>query len=143
MINLLKKYWYVLVILILSILMYTQHKRIIEIKNHPPKQPDKTLEKIKELRDSVENLVDETINLQNAYNNKQTTIINNIIKKNETDTKKVNNIIFYSDAQRDSVWASKTSTKEDNIPGRYWSVLYEKTGGRNPKELGIQGDFQK
>ena len=143
MINLLKKYWYVLVILILSILMYTQHKRIIEIKNHPPKQPDKTLEKIKELRDSVENLVDETINLQNAYNNKQTTIINNIIKKNETDTKKVNNIIFYSDAQRDSVWASKTSAKEDNIPGRYWSVLYEKTGGRNPKELGIQGDFQK
>ena len=143
MIEILKKYWYVLVILILAILMYVQHKRIVEVENQPTKQPDRTLEKIKELRDSVETLVDETVELQNAYDNKQTTIINNIIKKNETDTKKVNNIILYSDAQRDSVWASKSYSQEDNIPGRYWSVLYEKTGGRNPKELGIQGDFQK
>ena len=108
MIEVLKKYWYVLIILILAVLMYLQHKRIIEVENKSPKPPDKTLDKIKELRDSVETLVDETVELQNAYDNKQTTIINNIIKKNETDTKKVNNIILYSDAQRDSVWASKS-----------------------------------
>jgi transcriptional regulator of heat shock response len=143
MIKLLEKYWYVLVILILAVLMYLQHKRIAEIESQKPKQPDKTLDKIKELRDSVENLVDETVELQNAYDNKQTTIINNIIKKNETDTKKVNDIILYTDAQRDSVWSGKSSTEEDNISGRYWGVLYEKTGGRNPKELGIQRDFQK
>ena len=143
MINVLKKYWYVLVILILAVLMYVQHKRIVDIENQKQKQPDKTLDKIKELRDSVETLVSETAELQNAYDNKQTTIINNIIKKNETDTKKVNSIILYTDAQRDSVWSSKSSTKEDSIPRRYWGVLYEKTGGRNPKELGIQRDFQK
>ena len=43
--------------------------------------------------------------------------------------------------QRDSLWA-KFLTTEDSVPGGYWDILNKKTGGRNFKELTVQGPVQ-
>ena len=78
-----------------------------------------------------------------AYDNKQTTVINNIINKNNQDGKKINAIPLYSNTQLDSVWASKSNTEKDSIPRGYWDILNQKTGGRSIKDLRVQRDIQE
>jgi hypothetical protein len=141
MIEFLKKSWYIIIIVALAIILVYQFK-----KNYTTTQVTEPIEKstrIEELRDSVEKLVQKNVDLQTAYDNKQTTVINNIINKNNQDGKKINAIPLYSNTQLDSVWASKSNTEKDSIPRGYWDILNQKTGGRSIKELGVQGGLQK
>jgi hypothetical protein len=141
MVGFLKKNWYFLIIVALAIILVLQFKKNYHViqKTESPEES----KKIETLRDSVNKLVEKNEELQTAYDNKQTTIINNIINKNKEDGKKIDVIPLYSDSQRDSVWSSKSSTDKDSIPRGYWDILNQKTGGRSIKELGIQGNIQK
>jgi hypothetical protein len=141
MIGFLKKNWYLLIIVALAVILVLQFKKNYHViqKTDSPEES----KKIEALRDSVDKLVEKNEELQTAYDNKQTTIINNIINKNKEDGKKIDVIPLYSDSQRDSVWSSKSSTDKDSIPRGYWDILNQKTGGRSIKELGIQGNIQK
>ena len=141
MIEFLKKNWYILIIVLLTIILVYQFKQNYHVIQKT--EPVEKSTRIEELRDSVEQLVQKNVELQTAYDNKQTTIINNITNKNKQDGKKINAIPLYSNSQLDSVWASKSNSDKDSIPGGYWNILNEKTGGRNIKELGIQGNIQK
>jgi len=141
MIGFLKKNWYFLIIVALAVILVLQFKKNYHViqKTESPEES----KKIETLRDSVNKLVEKNEELQTAYDNKQTTIINNIINKNKEDGKKIDVIPLYSDSQRDSVWSSKSSTDKDSIPRGYWDILNQKTGGRSIKELGVQGNIQK
>jgi len=141
MIEFFKKNWYILIIVILTIILVYQFKQNYHViqKTDPPEDS----KRIEQLRDSVNKLVQKNDELQTAYDNKQTTIINNIINKNKQDGKKIDAIPLYSNSQLDSVWSIKLSSNKDSIPRGYWNIPNEKTGGRNIKELGIQGDIQK
>ena len=141
MIEFLKKNWYILIIVLLTIILVYQFKQNYHVLQKT--EPVEKSTRIEELRDSVEQLVQKNVELQTAYDNKQTTIINNIINKNKQDGKKINSIPLYSNAQLDSVWASKSSTEKDSIPRGYWDILNQKTGGRSIKDLRVQRDIQK
>jgi hypothetical protein len=141
MINFLKKGWYIIIIVVLMIILVYQFKQNYHVIQKT--EPVEKSTRIEELRDSVDKLVKKNEQLQTAYDNKQTTLINNIINKNNQDGKKINSIPLYSNSQLDSVWASKSGSEKDSIPRGYWNILNQKTGGRSIKELGIQGDIQK
>lgn len=136
-----KKNWYILIIVVLAIMLVYQFKQNYHVIQKTDSPEDS--KKIEQLRDSVDKLFQKNGELQNAYDNKQTTIINNIINKNKQDGEKIDAIPLYSNSQLDSVWSIKLSSNKDSIPRGYWNILNEKTGGRNIKELGIQGDIQK
>ena len=141
MINFLKKGWYIIIIVVLMIILVYQFKQNYHVIQKT--EPVEKSTRIEELRDSVDKLLKQNEQLQTAYDNKQTTLINNIINKNNQDGKKINAIPLYSNSQLDSVWASKSGSEKDSIPRGYWNILNQKTGGRSIKELGIQGDIQK
>jgi hypothetical protein len=140
MIEFLKKSWYIIIIVLLTIILVYQFKQNYHVIQKT--EPVEKSTRIEELRDSVEKLVQKNVDLQTAYDNKQTTVINNIINKNNQDGKKINAIPLYSNTQLDSVWASKSNTEKDSIPRGYWDILNKKTGGRSIKELGVQGVLQ-
>ena len=141
MIEFFKKNWYILIIAILTIILVYQFKQNYHViqKTDPPEDS----KRIEQLRDSVNKLVQKNDELQTAYDNKQTTIINNITNKNKQDGKKINAIPLYSNTQLDSVWASKSNTEKDSIPRGYWDILNQKTGGRSIKDLRVQRDIQE
>ena len=141
MIEFFKKNWYILIIVLLTIILVYQFKQNYHViqKTEPPQDS----KRIEELRDSVDKLFQKNLELQTAYDNKQTTIINNISNKNKQDGKKINAIPLYSNAQLDSVWASKSNTEKDSIPRGYWDILNQKTGGRSIKDLRVQRDIQE
>ena len=141
MIEFLKKNWYIIIIVLLTIILVYQFKQNYHVIEKT--EPVEKSTRIEDLRDSVEKLVQKNEELQTAYDNKQTTVINNIINKNNQDGKKINAIPLYSNTQLDSVWASKSNTEKDSIPRGYWNILNQKTGGRSIKELGVQGGLQK
>ena len=140
MIEFLKKSWYIIIIVLLTIILVYQFKQNYHVIQKT--EPVEKSTRIEELRDSVEKLVQKNEELQTAYDNKQTTVINNIINKNNQDGKKINAIPLYSNTQLDSVWASKSNTENDSIPRGYWDILNQKTGGRSFKELTVQGPVQ-
>ena len=141
MIEFLKKNWYIIIIVLLTIILVYQFKQNYHViqKTDPPEDS----KRIEQLRDSVNKLVQKNDELQTAYDNKQTTIINNITNKNKQDGKKINAIPLYSNTQLDSVWASKSNTEKDSIPRGYWDILNQKTGGRSIKDLRVQRDIQE
>ena len=141
MIEFFKKNWYILIIVLLSIILVYQFKQNYHVIQKT--EPVEKSTRIEELRDSVNKLVQKNEELQTAYDNKQTTIINNIINKNKQDGKKINAISLYSNSQLDSIWTSKYTAEKDSIPGGYWDILNQKTGGRNIKDLRVQRDIQK
>lgn len=129
--NYLKKHWYYIVMLamlILIVLLYKKPEVVVEIKD------TKTIER---LRRTVDSLTMANIKLQADYDAKQTVIIDNTIKKNKQDAKTIFNIPKLNNPQRDSMW-TVYNTSQDSIPGRYWDILKQKTGGRNIKEFAIQ-----
>jgi hypothetical protein len=133
-----KKNWYFVVMALMLVAIYLLYKRAYQ----PQPVVTDTTAVIDSLQRTVDSLVEANNNLQTAYDNKQATIINNITYKNAQDAKtiaKLPNLVGY---QRDSLWAV-LFTSQDSVPGGYWSVLKQKTGGRTPKELAIQGDLQK
>jgi len=105
-------------------------------------QPVVTDTTIEDLRARVDSLVHSNDSLQIAYDSKQATIINNITYKNIQDAKNISNIPNLTYHQRDSLWA-KLFTSTDSVPGGYWDILKQKTGGRNIKELSVQRSVQK
>ena len=105
-------------------------------------QPVVTDTTIEDLRARVNSLVQSNDSLQIAYDSKQATIINNITYKNIQDAKNISNIPNLTYHQRDSLWA-KFFTSKDSVPGGYWDILKQKTGGRTPKELSVQRPVQK
>jgi hypothetical protein len=141
MIEFFKKNWYILIIVSLTIILVYQFKQNYHVIQKT--EPVEKSTRIEELRDSVEKLVQKNADLQTAYDNKQTTVINNIINKNNQDGKKINAIPLYSNTQLDSVWASKSNTEKDSIPRGYWDILNQKTGGRSIKDLRVQRDIQE
>ena len=141
MIEFFKKNWYILIIVSLTIILVYQFKQNYHVIQKT--EPVEKSTRIEELRDSVEKLVQKNADLQTAYDNKQTTVINNIINKNNQDGKKINAISLYSNSQLDSIWTSKSTAEKDSIPGGYWDILNQKTGGRNIKDLRVQRDIQK
>ena len=141
MIEFLKKSWYIIIIVLLTIILVYQFKQNYHVIQKT--EPIEKSTRIEELRDSVEKLVQKNVDLQTAYDNKQTTVINNIINKNNQDGKKINAIPLYSNTQLDSVWASKSNTEKDSIPRGYWDILNQKTGGRSIKDLRVQRDIQE
>jgi len=139
MIQILKKHWYILVILLLVFLLWYNFKnryRLIETIEVERSQV------IKDLRDSVNLLVDKNIKVQAKYDEQQTLLIQNITTENEKIITKIVNIPRYNDKQRDSLWATTPYAQEDSIPRGYWDILNKKTGGRSIKELGVQGVLQ-
>ena len=139
MIQILKKHWYILVILLLVFLLWYNFKnryRLIETIEVERSQV------IKDLRDSVNLLVDKNIEAQTKYDEQQKILIQNITTENEKIITKIVNIPRYSDKQRDSLWSTTSDTQEDSIPRGYWDILNKKTGGRSIKELGVQGVLQ-
>ena len=141
MIEFLKKNWYIIIIVLLTIILVYQFKQNYHVIQKT--EPVEKSTRIEDLRDSVEKLVQKNVDLQTAYDNKQTTVINNIINKNNQDGKKINAIPLYSNTQLDSVWASKSNTEKDSIPRGYWDILNQKTGGRSIKDLRVQRDIQE
>lgn len=141
MIEFLKKNWYIIIIVLLTIILVYQFKQNYHVIEKT--EPVEKSTRIEDLRDSVEKLVQKNVDLQTAYDNKQTTVINNIINKNNQDGKKINAIPLYSNTQLDSVWASKSNTEKDSIPRGYWDILNQKTGGRSIKDLRVQRDIQE
>jgi hypothetical protein len=136
MIEFLKKSWYIIIIVLLTIILVYQFKQNYHVIQKT--EPVEKSTRIEELRDSVEKLVQKNVDLQTAYDNKQTTVI-----KNNQDGKKINAIPLYSNTQLDSVWASKSNTEKDSIPRGYWDILNQKTGGRSIKDLRVQRDIQE
>ena len=136
MLKFLKKYWYYIVMLLLLVALYFLYKKATE------KQPVVTDTTIEDLRARVDSLSHANDSLQIAYDVKQATIINNITYKNIQDAKNISKIPSLTYHQRDSLWA-KFLTAEDSVPGGYWDILKQKTGGRNPKELSVQRPVQK
>ena len=136
--NFLKKYWYIIVILILLSIIWFGYKKQyrtneIEIERS---------QVIKDLRDSVNLLVEKNNKIQNQYDQQQQSLIQNITTENEKIITKIINIPRYNDKQRDSLWTGITYTEEDSIPRGYWDILNKKTGGRSFKELSVQGVLQ-
>jgi hypothetical protein len=140
MVNFFAKFWYIFVILGLAILCFFQHKKITELEKPKIYVEDP---KLKNLRDSVDLLVQQTIEWQTKYDSKQSELINNINQNNQKSDAKIIIIPKYTDAQRDSVWASKSNSKKDSIPKGYWNILEQKTGGKNIRGLGVQGDIPR
>jgi hypothetical protein len=132
----LKKYWYYIVMLLMLVALYILYKKATA------PQPVVTDTTIEDLRARVDSLYHANDSLQIAYDVKQATIINNITYKNIQDAKNISKIPNLTNHQRDSLWA-KFFTTEDSVPGGYWNILKQKTGGRNPKELSVQGIVQK
>ncbi len=112
----LNKYWYYVVIIILLIIVYSLYNKPAE------KVYFEDTKKIEELRSRVDSLNQKNRELQIAYDNKQTTIINNIIKKNEQNAKDISNIPNFDNNKRDSLWA-KFGTSKDSIPRGYGNLL--------------------
>lgn len=122
---------------ILLVAIYLLYKKAFEPK--PVSDSIKVVQQLKQAADSLKAVSD---SLQIAYDAKQATIINNITYKNAQDAKTIAKLPSLVGYQRDSVWAV-LFTDQDSLPGGYWNILKQKTGGRNPKELAIQGDLQK
>jgi hypothetical protein len=139
MIQILKKHWYILVILILVFLLWYNFKNRYRLIENIEVERSQV---IKDLRDSVNLLVDKNIEVQAKYDEQQTLLIQNITTENEKVITKIVNIPRYSDKQRDSLWATTSYTQEDSVSRRYWDILNKKTGGRSIKELGVQGVLQ-
>ena len=137
--NFIAKFWYIFVILGLATLCYFQNKKITELET-----PKKYVEdpKLKILRDSIDLLVAQTIEWQTKYDDKQIELIDNINNNNNKSGKKIIDIPKYTDAQRDSMWASKSNSKEDSIPKGYWNILKQKTRGESITKLGVQRNIQ-
>ena len=134
----LKKYWYIIVILILLSIIWFGYKKQyqtdeIEIERSKV---------IQELRDSVNLLVEKNNKTQAKYDQQQQLLIQNITTENEKIITKIINIPRYSDKQRDSLWATTSYTQEDSVSRRYWDILNKKTGGRDITELSVQGVLQ-
>ena len=131
------KTWYYFVMIILLVAVYLLYRKAFQEK--PASDSAKVVQQLKATADSLKSVSD---SLQIAYDAKQATIINNITYKNGQDAKtiaKLPNLVGY---QRDSLWAV-FFTGQDSIPRGYWDILKQKTGGRTPKELAIQGNLQK
>lgn len=131
------KTWYYFVMAILLVAIYLLYKKAFQEK--PVSDSQKVVQQLKATADSLKSVSD---SLQIAYDAKQATIINNITYKNGQDAKTIAKLPNLAGYQRDSLWAV-LFTGQDSLPGGYWSVLKQKTGGRTPKELAIQGDLQK
>jgi hypothetical protein len=138
MVQILKKYWYILVILILLFLIWYNFKDRYRFIERTKYEQSKVIEN---LRDSVNNLVEKNVQIQTEYDNQQKILIENINNTNEKIITKIVGIPRHSDGQRDSLWAV-IETQEDSVPRRYWDILNQKTGGRSFKELTVQGPVQ-
>lgn len=130
----LKRYWYYLVILLMLVALIKLMK--------PPVLPPDDSTVIEQLRDSVNNLNNKTIELQEAYDNKQTVIIENVIKQNKQNAKDITNISNLTYVERNDLWAEH-SAKKDSVPQRYWDILHERSGGRTSEEIKVQRRVQK
>ena len=131
------KTWYYFVMAILLVAIYLLYKKAFQEK--PVSDSQKAVQQLKATADSLKSVSD---SLQIAYDAKQATIINNITYKNGQDAKTIAKLPNLAGYQRDSLWAV-LFTGQDSLPGGYWCILKQKTGGRTPKELTIQGDLQK
>jgi len=138
MIQILKKYWYILVILILLFLIWYNFKDRYRLVDQIKSEQSKVIEN---LRDSVDKIVKENETIQVAYDEQQKILIQNINDTNEKIITKIIGIPRYTDKQRDSLWAV-IETKKDSVPRGYWDILNKKTGGRSFKELTVQGPVQ-
>lgn len=134
----LKKYWYIIVILILLSIIWFGYKKQYQT-NEIEIERSKV---IQELRDSVNLLVEKNNKTQAKYDQQQQLLIQNITTENEKIITKIINIPRYSDKQRDSLWTGYSYTKEDSVSRRYWDILNKKTGGRDITELSVQGVLQ-
>lgn len=130
----LKKYWYYIVILLMLFALAKLMR-----KTTPPAQDSKVIE---QLRDSVNNLNNKNIELQEAYDNKQTEIIENVIKQNKQNAKDISNIPNLTYHERNQLW-SEHSAKADSVPQGYWDILYKRSGGRTSEEIKVQRRVQK
>jgi uncharacterized membrane protein YvbJ len=138
MIQILKKYWYILVILILLFLIWLNFKDRYRLVDQIKSEQSRVIE---DLRDSVNKIVKENETIQTAYDEQQKILIQNINDTNEKIITKIIGIPRYTDKQRDSLWAV-IETEKDSVPRGYWDILKQKTGGRSFKELTVQGPVQ-
>jgi hypothetical protein len=138
MIQIFKKYWYILVILILLFLIWLNFKDRYRLVDQIKSEQSRVIE---DLRDSVNKIVKENETIQTAYDEQQKILIQNINNTNEKIITKIIGIPRYTDMQRDSLWAV-IETEKDSVPRGYWDILNKKTGGRSFKELTIQGPVQ-
>jgi hypothetical protein len=118
----LKKYWYYVVMLIMAITIYVLYKRTIQPPT-PPAPDNKAIERLRESVDSLGHVLD---SMKTVYDNKQSTIINNITYQNAQNAKNISDIPNFTLHQRDSMWAKVLTTK-DSVPRGYWDILKSKT----------------
>ena len=138
MIQILKKYWYILVILILLFLIWLNFKDRYRLVDQIKSEQSRVIE---ELRDSVNKIVKENETIQTKYDEQQKLLIQNTNNENEKIITKIIGIPRYTDKQRDSLWAV-IGTEKDSVPRGYWDILNQKTGGRSFKELTVQKPVQ-
>jgi hypothetical protein len=138
MIQIFKKYWYIIVILILLFLIWLNFKDRYRLVDQIKSEQSRVIE---DLRDSVNKIVKENETIQTAYDEQQKILIQNINNTNEKIITKIIGIPRYTDMQRDSLWAV-IETEKDSVPRGYWDILNKKTGGRSFKELTVQGPVQ-
>jgi hypothetical protein len=138
MIQIFKKYWYIIVILILLFLIWLNFKDRYRLVDQIKSEQSTVIE---DLRDSVNKIVKENETIQTAYDEQQKILIQNINNTNEKIITKIIGIPRYTDMQRDSLWAV-IETEKDSVPRGYWDILNKKTGGRSFKELTVQGPVQ-
>jgi len=138
MIQIFKKYWYILVILILLFLIWLNFKDRYRLVDQIKSEQSRVIE---DLRDSVNKIVKKNETIQTAYDEQQKILIQNINNTNEKIITKIIGIPRYTDMQRDSLWAV-IETEKDSVPRGYWDILNKKTGGRSFKELTVQGPVQ-
>jgi hypothetical protein len=138
MIQIFKKYWYILVILILLFLIWLNFKDRYRLVDQIKSEQSRVIE---DLRDSVNKIVKENETIQTAYDEQQKILIQNINNTNEKIITKIIGIPRYTDMQRDSLWTI-IETEKDSVPRGYWDILNKKTGGRSFKELTVQGPVQ-
>ena len=131
------KNWYYFVMAAMLVTVYLLYKKAYE-----PKPVSEPIKAVHQLRIAVDSLKTANDSLQIAYDAKQATIINNITYKNAQDAKTIAKLPNFIGYQRDSLWAV-LFTSQDSVPGGYWNILKQRTGGRTLKELTIQGNIQE
>ncbi len=119
----LKKYWYYSVILGLLLYIITIPKKVNKVYNVVPKQTGKTEKIITKLNDSIEmlNYEKKLLLLDNEKTVRTDTVFVKIVSKpkeiivvkNEQVTKEVDCTEYYTDSKRDSIWAKRTSKKDN------------------------------
>lgn len=115
--------WHFILMACMLVAIYFLYKKA----HQPHPVVDDNRAAIQRLHQTVDSLRQANNDLQIAYDNKQSTIINNITYKNAQDAKTISKLPKLNSYQLDSLWAVLLTSK-DSVPRGYWDILKQKAG---------------